>query len=103
MKLSISSAVILSPFSIYDSNGNIVGDEVWVNSNYQSQIVLEIPSGLTDNLIVTTGIDGTEDYYYGIKTCLESTGFEDTLCVGNSDIGDLNTITVHPKKVEGIQ
>ena len=62
---------------------------------------MEIPSGLTDNLNVTTGIDGMEDYYYGIKLCLESTGYEDTLCVGNSDIGDLNTITVYPKKVEG--
>lgn len=89
-------------FSIYDVYGNTIGDEVNVESNHQSVIILEIPSGLTDNLTVTTGIDGTEEYYYGIKLCLEDTGYEDTLCVGNSDIGDLNTITVYPKKVEGI-
>ena len=89
-------------FSIYDSNGNILGDEIWVNSNHSDTVILEIPSSLTDLLTVRQGIDSTEDYYYGIKTCLESTGFEDTLCIGNSDIGDLNTITVYPKKVEGI-
>lgn len=88
-------------FSVYDLNGNTIGDEIMVESNYQSTIILEIPSGLTDNLVVTTGIDGTEEYYYGIKICLPSTGYEDTLCIGNSDIGDLNTITVHPKKAEG--
>ena len=89
-------------FSIYDQNGNGVGDEFYVESQHQSTVILEIPSSLTDNLVVDTGIDGTTDYYYGIKTCLESTGFEDTLCIGDNDIGELNTITVHPKKVEGI-
>lgn len=90
-------------FSIYDSNGNTVGDEISVESNHQPTVIFEIPSGLTDNLVVTTGVNGTEEYYYGIKTCLDSTGFEDTQCIGNGDIGDLSTITVYPKKVEGIQ
>ncbi|MBQ6516814.1 hypothetical protein IJI31_06505 [bacterium] len=89
-------------FAIYDSNGNQIGDQVYVQSNYQPTVILQIPASLTDNLVVTTGINGTEEYYYGIKVCLESTGFEDTQCIGNSDIGELNTITVYPKKVEGI-
>ena len=41
-------------------------------------------------------------YYYGIKVCSSSSLLEDTLIFENSDIGDLNTITVYPKKVEGI-
>ena len=41
-----------------------------------------------------------EIYYYGVKLCSDST-FEDTLLIGNGDIGSLNTITVFPKKVEG--
>lgn len=90
-------------FSIYDRYGQIVGDEVWVESKHQSTVILEVPSSLTDNLIVENGIESTAEYYYGIKACLEETGFEDTLCVGDSDIGDLNTITVYPKKVEGIK
>ena len=89
-------------FSIYDQYGNGVGNEVYVESQHQPTVILEIPSSLTDNLVVDTGIDGTTDYYYGIKVCLEETGFEDTLCIGDSDIGELNIITVHPKKVEGI-
>ena len=88
-------------FSIYDKYGNGVGNEVWVESNKQPSVVLEIPSSLTDNLIVANGVQSTEEYYYGIKACLDETGFEDTLCVGDSDIGELNTITVYPKKVEG--
>ena len=39
-------------------------------------------------------------YYYGIKLCSDN-GFEDTLLIGNGDIGTLNTMTVYPKKVEG--
>lgn len=89
-------------FSIYDQYGNGVGDEVYVESQHQSTVILEIPSSLTDNLVVDSGIDGTAEYYYGLKCCLDETGFEDTLCVGNNDIGELNTITVYPKKVEGI-
>ena len=89
-------------FSIYDSYGNTVGDQIYVESLNQPTVIFNIPSSLTDNLRVTTGINGTEEYYYGIKTCLTDTGFEDTQCIGDGDIGDLNTITVYPKKVEGI-
>lgn len=89
-------------FAIYDVYGNRVGNEVSVNSNNQPTVILQIPSTLTDNLVVSSGIDGTEEYYYGIKACLSDSGYEDTLCIGDSDIGELNTFTVYPRKVEGI-
>lgn len=89
-------------FSVYDEEGRIIGDEVYTYSNFSPVVTFQIPASLTDLLKVDGGIDDTATYYYGIKTCLEGTGFEDTLCIGDSDIGDLNTITVYPKKVEGI-
>lgn len=89
-------------FSVYDEEGRIIGDEVYAYSNFSPVVTFQIPASLTDLLKVDGGIDDTATYYYGIKTCLEGTGFEDTLCIGDSDIGDLNTITVYPKKVEGI-
>lgn len=89
-------------FSVYDEDGRILGDEVYTYSNFSPVVSFQIPASLTDLLKVDGGIEDTATYYYGIKTCLEATGFEDTLCIGDSDIGDLNTITVYPKKVEGI-
>lgn len=89
-------------FSVYDEDGRILGDEVYIYSNFSPVVSFQIPASLTDLLKVDGGIEDTATYYYGIKTCLEATGFEDTLCIGDSDIGDLNTITVYPKKVEGI-
>lgn len=89
-------------FSIYDEDGKIIGDEVYTYSNYSPVVSFQVPATLTDLLKVDGGIDDTATYYYGIKTCYEGTGFEDTLCIADGDIGDLNTITVHPKKVEGI-
>lgn len=44
----------------------------------------------------------TGEYYYGIKVCDATTNFEDTVVIADGDIGDLNMITVYPRKVEGI-
>lgn len=88
-------------FSIYDTDRNIIGDEIYLMSNNQSNITIEIPASLTDLLTVGEYDDYTE-YYYGLKICDIDTGWEDTLLIGNSDIGDLNTITVYPKKTEGL-
>lgn len=41
----------------------------------------------------------TETYYYGLKRCKD--GYEDTLIVGDKDVGDLNKITVYPLITEG--
>ena len=88
-------------FSIYNSNGKILGDEIWVYSYQLSLVTIEIPSSLTDLLTVKGGIDDTAEYYYGVKVCDEETGFEDTQVIGNKDVGDLNIITVHRKTTEG--
>lgn len=89
-------------FSIYNSKGKIVGNEIDIYSYNASTVILKIPSFLTDLLTVTGGIDNTATYYYGIKLCDEENEIEDTQYVNGGQIGDLNTITVYPKKVEGI-
>ena len=86
-------------FAIQDENRRPVGNEVNVQSNMQPTVVFELASQLTDLLKVAED-EETHTYYYGVKTCTAD-GFEDTLSIGGSDMGDKNTITVYPKKVEG--
>ena len=86
-------------FAIQDENRRPVGNEVNVQSNMQPTVVFELASQLTDLLKVAED-EETHTYYYGVKTCTAE-GFEDTLSIGGSDMGDKNTITVYPKKVEG--
>ena len=86
-------------FAIQDEKRRPIGNEVYVQSNNQPTVVFELSSSLTDLLKVGEN-DETATYYYGVKSC-SADGFEDTLPVGGSDMGDKNTITVYPKKVEG--
>ena len=86
-------------FAIQDENRRPVGNEVNEESNMQPTVVFELASQLTDLLKVAED-EETHTYYYGVKTCTVE-GFEDTLSIGGSDMGDKNTITVYPKKVEG--
>lgn len=86
-------------FAIQDEDRRPVGNEVNVQSNMQPTVVFELTSQLTDLLEVAED-EETHTYYYGVKTCTAG-GFEDTLLIGGSDMGDKNTITVYPKKVEG--
>ena len=86
-------------FAIQDENRRPVGNEVNVESNMQPTVVFELASQLTDLLKVAED-EETHTYYYGVKTCTAE-GFEDTLSIGGSDMGDKNTISVYPKKVEG--
>ena len=86
-------------FAIQDENRRPIGNEISVQSNSQPTVVFELSSNLTDLLKVGQD-EETHEYYYGVKTCTAD-GFEDTLIVGNGDMGDRNTITVYPKKVEG--
>ena len=86
-------------FAIQDEKRRPIGNEVYVQSNNQPTVVFELSSSLTDLLKVGHN-DETATYYYGVKSCSPD-GFEDTLPIGGSDMGDKNTITVYPKKVEG--
>lgn len=95
-------------FSIYDSGRNVMGSQIQVsayggtapNTTRISTVTFAIPASLTDLLTVQKRKEYTE-YYYGIKICEASSGTEDTLMINDNDIGDVNTITVYPKKVEG--
>lgn len=64
-----------------------------------TNIEFKIPAALTNHLKVNVN-EETAEYYFGIKLCSDDEE-EDTLLLGDSDIGDLNTITVYPKKLEG--
>ena len=85
---------------IQDSKRRPIGNEIAIEANQQPEVTFVLTPSLTNLLTVKKNND-TEDYYYGIKICYSDDDFEDTLLIGNSDFGDLNTITVYPKKVEG--
>lgn len=88
-------------FAIQDANRNPVGGEITVNSNKSPSVVFELSGTLTDLLTVKKN-EQAAIYYYGVKACDAENLFEDTLIIGNGFIGDRNTITVYPKKVEGL-
>lgn len=88
-------------FAIQDQHRKPVGQEIPVNTGGASTIPFLIPSTLTDLLTVPLD-EETWTYYYGVKLCSQSDLTEDTLILGGSDLGIKNTITVYPKKVEGI-
>lgn len=88
-------------FAIQDENRKPIGSEIVVNSNKSDSVIFALSGSLTDFLTVKKGED-TATYYYGVKLCNEEESTEDTLLLGDSNIGDRNTITVYPKKVEGI-
>lgn len=86
-------------FAIQDENRKPIGNEIMADSNKQSSVAFVLTPDLTDLLKVNQN-DEYATYYYGVKVC-DNTGFEDTMLIGDSQIGDINTITVYPKKVEG--
>ena len=89
-------------FAIQNENRQIVSETDPIDAGFGSMVTINIPASLTDNLIVPIDED-YGIYYYGIKICNSVTGLEDTLVIDNGDIGDLNTVKVYPKKVEGIE
>lgn len=88
-------------FSFYDTNRRILGQELPVNSNKSDFIEINVSSALTDLLKVDPAEEYAE-YYYGIKICVRDTGYEETLIIGDKEIGELNVVMVYPKQVEGI-
>lgn len=88
-------------FGIKDKQRNTVGSELSVSSNGMSSVIFELTGDFTDLLKVPKN-KLLETYYYGIKVCDSVSGYEDTLVFGGCGFLNLNTITVFPKKVEGI-
>lgn len=92
-------------FSIYNEKRNAMGAEVSVQTNYSDTVSFVLSPALTDLLTVKKSQE-TATYYFGIKVCYEDTDgttLEDTVTIEDGDIGDLNTMTVYPKKVEGLE
>lgn len=90
--------------SFYNSDRRILG-EIMVQSNYEDTVTFNIPPNLTNLLNVEISED-TAEYYYGLKKCFKDSqaefALEDTLIIGNGQLGELNAVTVYPKKVEGV-
>lgn len=87
-------------FAIQDEKRRPIGGEISLNLNRQPTATIILTAGYTDLLTVPKN-EETATYYYGIKLCTED-GTEDTSIIGESGIEGLNTITVLPKKVEGL-
>lgn len=88
-------------FSFYNNKRVIISE---VSAYPEGDITtFYLPADITDKLKVSSGV-ATGTYYYGIKLCYrdeDDRTYEDTLLVGDKDIGTLNKVTVYPKIVEG--
>lgn len=88
-------------FGVYDNKRKPVGREVYVYSNYSSEVVISVPSAVTDMWEVPKDEEFIE-HYYGIKVCDEETGVEKTLVLANCEFDTENILIVYPRKVEGL-
>lgn len=88
-------------FAAQDEERNPIGSEIVVETLGAGSVVIKLLGNYT-NLFTVPEDSKSQKYYYGVKLCSENDNTEDTLLLGNSAIGDKNTITVYPKKVEGI-
>ena len=78
-----------------------VGSEIEVDTLGQESATIKLTGNYT-NLFTVEEDKKSQKYYYGVKLCSVTDNTEDTLLLGESVIGGLNTITVYPRKVEGI-
>ena len=78
-----------------------VGSEIEVDTLGQESVTIKLTGNYT-NLFTVEEDKKNQKYYYGVKLCSVVDDTEDTLLLGESVIGGVNTITVYPRKVEGI-
>ena len=88
-------------FAVQDINRKPIGNELSVNSNFSSKVLFYLTGDFT-NLLTVPKDESCAVYFYGVKICDEESNIEDTLTFASGNIGDINTITVYPKKVEGV-
>ena len=62
------------------------------------ETTIEVTPVETDKLQVEDG-KKYKKYGYGIKRCKD--GFEDTVIIGNKQIGEINVLKIYPKITEG--
>lgn len=88
-------------FAAQNEEREPIGSEIMVESLGQSSVAIKLLGNYTNQFVVDED-KKSQKYYYGIKLCSEIDDIEDTLGIGNTELGGLNTITVFPRKVEGI-
>lgn len=88
-------------FAIQDADRNPIGQEIMVESNKASTVVIKVVGNYTDLLTVEEGAKYAT-YYYGVKKCSEVDNTEDTMLLGGKKMGEVNTIKVFPRKAKGI-
>lgn len=88
-------------FAAQDEERNPIGSEISVDSLSQSSVTIKLLGNYTNQFSVPED-KKSQKYYYGVKLCSVQDQTEDTLLLGESVIGGLNTLTVYPRKVEGI-
>ena len=88
-------------FAAQNEDREPVGSEIEVDTLGQASTTIKLTGNYT-NLFTVDPEKKSQKYYYGIKLCSVQDNTEDTLLLGESVIGGLNTITVYPRKVEGI-
>lgn len=88
-------------FAAQDEERNPVGNEIEVKVLSSSTTVF-LDADFTDLLVVSED-KKTQNYYYGLKLAYPDglKRVEKTLNIGGKKIGDLNVITVYPRKVKG--
>ena len=87
-------------FGVRDNKRKPVGNEVYVYSNFSSEVVIIVPPNVSNDWIVPKD-DEYIELNYGIKVCDEETNMEDTLILAGCEFDTENKIIVYPKKVEG--
>jgi hypothetical protein len=88
-------------FAAQNEERQPIGSEIMVESLGKSSVAIKLLGNYTKQFTVEED-KKSQKYYYGIKLCSRNDEIEDTLLLGESLIGELNTITVYPMKVEGI-
>lgn len=88
-------------FAVQNEERQPIGSEIMVESLGKSSVAIKLLGNYTKQFTVEED-KKSQKYYYGIKLCSRNDEIEDTLLLGESLIGELNTITVYPMKVEGI-
>ena len=90
-------------FAVHDKNRRQVGEEQYVQSNYASYVEIFFPKELSDLMTVPNN-QKKEVYTYGIKCCRTENGktIENTMHIGAVNYEKTNTITVYPKRAQGV-
>lgn len=86
-------------YSVYRTTDREILFEI--KTNPVNQVATFEVTASDSNLMTVPDGKKTEIYYWGLKRCKD--GVEDTLIVGNKDIGDYNKITVYPLTTEGAE